>query len=248
MTPIGGWRNGRRKIFALAAGIGILPAMPRRGYRATAAITAVFAGLGLAVAGCDGHSKPFVASEPPQTPAPVTSASLSPSATPSPSDSPGPREGSPGSPTSSPIVGISALNSAYPSAVAAEPAAIQVVRDFYEGINHEIDTGDETAVSKVIDPACTQCITEVVNVKNLLDGAHHIRNGHLHIVSVDKVYPSYSNVVSVIITGTADASDQVDAGGKVVQSFAAVPPTQVVFDILIDRSPPVIGLLTRVRL
>jgi len=217
--------------------------MPRRGYRATAAITAVFVGLGLAVAGCDGHSKPFVASEPPQTPAPVTSASLSPSATPSPSDSPGPRGGSPGSPTSSPIVGISALNSAYPSAVAAEPAAIQVVRDFFDGINHEAETGDEASVSKVIYSSCTRCIDEVVNVKKLLDKGHQIRGNRLHLISVDKVVPSYSNIVTVIVTGESDIGEQVDSSGQVTQELASEPPTQLDFEVLVDRTPPLIAQL-----
>ena len=141
-----------QRIFDLDAGVGILPAMPKRGHRTpTVAIIAAMMftiATALGVGGCDAHSRPTVATEAPETPS-GTNASTSPpatvvpsSGTPSVTPTVGITSADP-SVASSPIVGLSALNSAYPSAVAAEPAAIQVVRDFFDGMNHEIDTGDE---------------------------------------------------------------------------------------------------------
>lgn len=230
------------RTFARAFRIGILPAMPGRGHRlpaarAIAACLAVAAGAMLA--GCDGgHSTPRAVEDDPTTSAPL----VTPGPTTSPIAPPTSATG-PAGPTPS-ITGESALNSAFPSAAAAGPHAVEVVRAFYDGINREIDTGDESTVSKYFQSSCTRCISEVVAIQHLLDGQHKVRGGHLHITRIDSVHPSYSNIVTVTITGTADASQQLDSKGNVTQSFDAVPPTQLVFDVVIDENPPVIANLT----
>lgn len=225
--------------FAPAFGVGILPAMPGRGHRLRAAwaIAATSAAIALLASGCDSHSRPQAVDDP------TSSGPLGTSAPPSASVSPA-ASGSTTS-TSSPLAGVSALASAYPSAAAAGPRAIAVVRSFYDGINHEIDTGDESTVAKYFESTCTRCVSEVVAVQDLLDGNHTIRGGHLHIVQIASVHPSYSNVVTVVVTGTADASQQLDAKGNVTKTFDAVPPTQLVFDVVVDRDSPVIANLTR---
>jgi hypothetical protein len=224
--------------FARAFGVGILPAMPGRGHRlwVARAIAASAAAAALLAVGCDSHSKPRAVDDPstyePVAPAGPSSTTVLPSTA------------TPTNPTTTPVVGESALASAYPSAAAAGPRAVAVVRAFYDGINREIDTGDESAVAKYFRSTCTRCISEVVAVQNLRDGKHSIRGGHLHIVRVNSVHPSYTNLVTVTITGTADASQQVDENGNVTKTFDAVPPTQLLFDVDIDMDPPVIANLT----
>jgi hypothetical protein len=138
------------------------------------------------------------------------------------------------------------LNSAFPSAAAQIPAAIDTVRRFFDGLNHESDTGDEAPVIATFTTKCNLCGSEVYNIKSLLDGGHTLRGGHTHIVSIDQAVASYRNVVSVIVTSTEDASDQLDATRKVVQHFNAAPPTQLDFELEVDDSPPKIWQLSRV--
>src|SRR6185437_3661980 len=118
--------------------------MPRRGYRTTAAgfVAAVALLSAVGVAGCDSHSKPTVPTEAPQSPDPVVSPSATLSPSPSVASSSVASGPTPPLPTTQ-ITGVAALTSAYPSAAAAEPAAIAVVRQYFDGMNHELATGDE---------------------------------------------------------------------------------------------------------
>jgi hypothetical protein len=215
--------------------------MPGRGDRlpAARAIAACVAVVALLATGCDSHSKPQAVEDDPTSSAPL----VTPGAPSTLVAQSAAAETTVSSPSSA-IKGESALASAYPIAAAAEPRAVKVVREFFDAMNHETDTGDEQPISKLIQPTCTRCISGVVGIKNLLDGGHTIRGGHVHLLSVDRVYPSYDNIVTVVVTNAEDAGAQVDSKGNVVRSFTAVPPKQLIFDVLIDHSPPVIANLS----
>jgi hypothetical protein len=222
--------------FDLGRSVGIVPAMPGRGYRTPAAgIAAAVAVLAAALAGCDSHSKPTAVP-------PLSSAPTSPGGS---SLAPQSRSASPSPALSSPIVGASAMDSAFPSAAAQIPAAIETVRKFFDGVNHEGDTGDEGPAIATFTTKCTLCGSEVFSIKSLLDNGRVLRGGHSHILSVDEAYASYANVVSVIVTSTQDAGDQLDANGNVIQHFTAAPPTKFDFELETDKSPPVIWQLSR---
>lgn len=216
--------------------------MPRRGYRTTAAgfVAAVALLSAVGVAGCDSHSKPTVPTEAPQSPDPVMSpsASVSTSLT-------APAHG-PSSAQGSPIVGGSALASAFPSAAAAEPAAIAVVRQFFDGVNHEIDTGEENAVTATFSSQCVQCIQGVVDIKNHMSDGHKFRGGHLHLISVDKAVPTYATLVRVIVTQTEDSGSETDAAGNVISNYPSSSAMQFAYEVDISKSPVVIVQLTRV--
>jgi hypothetical protein len=120
------------------------------------------------------------------------------------------------------------------------------VRRFFDGLNHETDTGDEAPVVATFTEKCNLCGSEVYNIKSLLDDGHTLRGGHTHLVSVDQSVASYGNIVSVIVTSTEDASDQLDAGGRVIHHFDAAPPTRLDFELEVDDTPPKIWQLSRV--
>lgn len=229
--------------FALRFGVGILPAMPGRGHRLHAArvISACVgvAVLGVSAAGCDSHSKPRAVDDPSSSRPLVTAGPSSAGVSPSAVDAP--------SPSSSPLEGESALNSAFPSAAARIPDAIATVRRFFDGINHESDTGDEGPAIATFTTKCNLCGSEVYSIRSLLDGGHKLRGGHTHLVSIDQAFASYGNVVSVVVTSTEDASDQLDATGNIVRQFDAAPPTKFDFELEINDSPPKIWQLTRVE-
>jgi hypothetical protein len=138
------------------------------------------------------------------------------------------------------------LNSAFPSAAAQIPAAIDTVRRFFDGINHETDTGDEARVSASFTSRCSKCVDEVVTLKNLLTDGHTLRGGHVHLTSIDSAYASYSRVITIIATSTQDPGDQLDRNGRVVRHFNGAPPTKFDFELETDTSPPVIWQLTLV--
>jgi hypothetical protein len=148
-------------------------------------------------------------------------------------------------PTSPPISGESALNSAFPTAAARIPDAIETVRRFFDGINHESDTGDEGPVIATFTTKCNLCGSEVVSIKSLLDGGHTLRGGHVHLVSVDSAVATYDNVVSIIVTSSEDASDQLNGNGEVAHHFDAQPPTKLDFELNVDVSPPKIWQISR---
>lgn len=234
---------GFRGAFARAFGVGILPAMPGRGdrlraARAIAATAAILAVASVSAAGCDSHSSPRAVDDPTSSAPPVTSAppstSVSPSAT--------------GSVTSSqsPLAGESALNSAFPSAAARIPDAIETVRRFFDGINHESDTGDEGPAIATFTTKCNLCGSGVYGIKTLLDGGHKLHGGHLHLLAINSAVATYGNVVSIDVTESQDPAEQTDASGNVVEDFPSTPPTHVIFELETDDSPPKIWQLTRV--
>jgi hypothetical protein len=220
--------------------IGILQRMFRRRSRVSAAAYAVaLSVLALAsAAGCDAHSKPTVATEAPQSPYPV----VSPSPLSSGSASASPSNGATPPALSTQISGSAALESAYPSAAAAEPLATVIVQQYFDGMNHEISTGDETAVSKTFDPRCTRCISGVVTTKDLLNGGNVLRGGHMHLNKVVDVYPASASTVTVVVESSEDASQQVDGNGKVLRSFSAIPVTKLVFVVHVSELPAIVDL------
>jgi len=184
----------------------------------------------LLATGCDTHSKPQAVDDQTST-GPIASAGP-PSASASPSAVASAHR------TSSPLAGESALNSAFPSAAARIPDAIQTVRRFFSGLDHEGDTGDEGPVIATFTTKCALCGSEVYNIKSLLDDGHRLRGGHTHLLSVDQAFASYGSVISIVVTSSEDASDQIDATGKVIRHFDAAPPTMFDFELEIDDSPP----------
>jgi hypothetical protein len=192
------------------------------------------------LAGCDGgHSTPRAVEDGPTTSAPL----VTPGPTTSPIAPPTSATG-PAGPTPS-ITGESALNSAFPSAAAKIPDAIETVRRFFDGINHESDTGDEAPVIATFTTKCNLCGSEVFSIQSLLDGGHKLRGGHLHLLSIDSAAATYDTVVSIVVTSSEEASDQLDASGNVVHHFDAQPPTKLDFELNVDVSPPKIWQISR---
>jgi len=233
--------------FDIGRRIGILPRMPSRGSRVSAVawVAALSVLTAAGAAGCDSHSKPTVPTEAPQSPDPVV-------APPSPSSGSAsvPASSNTAPPVSAPptteITGVAALTSAYPSAAAAEPAAIAVVRQFFDGLNHEIDTGDENAVSATFTSQCVKCIQDVVDIKKELPGGHTLRGAHLHLVSVDVVAPTYATLVRVIVTQAEDGGEELDKNGTTVASFPSSSPLQFAYEVDITKQPPRIVQSTRI--
>ena len=137
------------------------------------------------------------------------------------------------------------MNSAFPSAAAQIPAAIDTVRRFFDGLNHESDTGDEAPVIATFTTKCNLCGSGVYSIKTLLDGKHTLRGGHVHLLSINSAIATYNNVVSINVTESQDAAQQVDSTGRVVQTFPSSPPRHVIFELETDESPPKIWQLTR---
>lgn len=235
---------GRRALtgaFARGSLIGILAAMPGRGRRLSAAwaIAAGLLGL-LLVAGCDGHSRPRPVEDDPTSTAPLATGGPSTSAPSSSASATGSAR-----PVSPSITGESALNSAFPSAAARIPDAIETVRRFFDGLNHESDTGDEGPVIATFTTKCNLCGSGVYSLKGLLDGGHTLRGGHIHLLSVNSAVATYSNVVSIDVTESQDSAQQLDSNGRVTQTFPSSPPRHLVFELETDHSPPKIWQLTR---
>jgi hypothetical protein len=218
--------------------------MPGRGDRlpAARAIAACVAVVALLATGCDSHSKPQAVEDDPTGSAPL----VTPGSTPS-SLSPSAAHASVAIPTTPLISGESALNSAFPSAAARIPDAIETVRRFFDGVNHESDTGDEGPAIATFTTKCNLCGSEVYSIKSLLDGGHTLRGGHLHLLSVDSAAATYGNVVSIIVTSSEDASDQLDATGKVLHHFDAQSPAKLDFELNVDVSPPKIWQISRLK-
>jgi hypothetical protein len=145
-----------------------------------------------------------------------------------------------------PIEGESALNSAFPSAAARIPDAIETVRRFFDGLNHESDTGDEGPVIATFTTKCTLCGSGVYGLKGLLENGRRLHGGHIHLLSVNSAVATYDNVVSIDVTENQDSAQQVDSNGRVVQSFPASPSRHLIFELETDDSPPKIWQLTRV--
>jgi len=228
--------------FARAFRVGILPAMPGRGHRlraarATAAMCAAIAVVGVSAAGCDSHSKPQAVDHPASPASAATTGSPTPSASAT--------AVAPSSLSGSPLAGESALNSAFPSAAARIPDAIETVRRFFGGINHESDTGDEGPAIATFTTKCSLCGSGVYNIKGLLEGGHKLRGGHVHLLTINSAIATYSNVVSVDVTESQDSAEQTDATGRVVQTFPASPPRHLIFELETDDAPPKIWQLTR---
>jgi hypothetical protein len=228
--------------FARAFRVGILPAMPGRGHRlraarATAAMCAAIAVVGVSAAGCDSHSKPQAVDHPASPASAATTGSPTPSASAT--------AVAPSSLSGSPLAGESALNSAFPSAAARIPDAIETVRRFFDGINHESDTGDEGPAIATFTTKCSLCGSEVYSIKNLLDGGHKLSGGHLHLLSINSAVATYGNAISIDVTESQDAAQQLDVNGRVVRAFPASLPRHLVIELETDDSPPKIWQLTR---
>ena len=227
--------------FALWFRVGILPAMPGRGHRLPAAraiVAASAAAIALLTAGCDSQSQPQ-AVEDLTSSAPLVTTGPSRAAV-------SPTVRSSVSPSSPSLAGESALNSAFPSAAARIPDAIQTVRRFFDGINHESDTGDEGPVIATFTTKCNLCGSEVYSIETLLDGGHKMNGGYLHVLAINSAVATYGNAVSIDVTESQDAAQQLDAGGRVVRTFPSSAPRHLIFELETDDSPPKIWQLTRV--
>lgn len=209
--------------------------MPTRGHltqvAAILAAVLITSSASALLAGCDGHSKPTVAG-------PLPSMATTPVADSPSSSAPGASVSSSlsGEPTAAPSsLDPSAAASKYPDAAAKIPAAIQTVRNYFTAFNHEIDTGDENEVTKLFTPDCTKCISDVSSVRDLLDGGHKLRGGHVILASVDHARATGPHAVAVEVTGTQAEGDQTDASGDVIHHFPASPPMKLEFEV--DTSP-----------
>lgn len=235
-------RKIHRSFRAPAVMIGMLPAVL---IGKSVAAVAVLIGVCVASAACDAHSTPTVPTGTPVTASSTSSGTSASRSATSPRPSPSPLAGL-SSPGVSPSDGVpSALASEYPSEMTQIPAAIQTVRNFFDGVNHEIDTGDEAAAIATFTPKCQLCGEEVYSLKQLLDGGHTLRGGHLHLLKVDSAAPSYHQAITVTVMSDQDAAQQLDAKGNVVQTFPSAPASKLIFDLELDVSPPKIWMLTR---
>jgi len=211
--------------------------------------------FGLVLAGCDAHSKPTIVTPPVTTgsaattpaDAPATDATPTMTGTPSLTPEPTATPSSPIRPNASapidttPIPGNSSLAAQYPDAAAKIPAAVQVVRDFYNGVNHEIDTGDEAPVLKTFQiGACVNCASQVTEIKDMQVNGDTVRGAHLHILSIDQATPLGASTIAVTLTDDQDDGEQLDAKGNLIKAIDAIPPTRLVFIVAIDKSDPVI--------
>ena len=218
--------------FARAFRVGILPAMPGRGHRlraarAIAAACAAVAVAGVAAVGCDSHSKPQVVGDP-TSPARVTSSA---------SNAP-----VPGTPSKT-VEGAQETpsKSAFPSAEAQIPAAVGVVRAFFDGLNYEIDNeGDEAKLVPLFTGDCTRCAESASTLQSIFLKGNTVRGGHYHVVKVDKAYATDVARVSVVVTESADPGQVIDKYGTVVQSYPGLRPIQQTFYVAVDHDPPLI--------
>jgi hypothetical protein len=220
-------------------------AMRERGLRTHAVVCAVV--LVAFAAACDSHSKPTALQSVAVTTAPTNSTvAAPPTSSPVPAQPATPTAVVPVSsaataiPTASALAGTSALASEYPSAETQVPAAIQVVRNFFDGVNRETATGDETLVAKTFTSRCTLCGSEVFSIQQLRENGDIVRGGELHLVSVDSAYPSYTDVVTVQVTDVEDSGEQLDQSGSVLRQFRSAPPTKLVFNLDVQSDPPII--------
>jgi hypothetical protein len=138
------------------------------------------------------------------------------------------------------------LNSAFPSAAAHIPDAIETVRRFFDGMNHESDTGDEGPVIATFTTKCNLCGSGVYGIKTLLDGGHKLHGGHLHLLTINSAVATYDNVVSIDVTEDQDSAEQINANGEVVKTFPSSPPRHLIFELDTNESPPKIWQLSRV--
>ncbi len=67
-----------------------------------------------------------------------------------------------------------------------------------------------------------------------------MRGAHLHVVTIDDVFPSYDKNVTVLLTDDEDPGELIDSSGRTVMALQAVPPTRLIFQVSVDRTPPVI--------
>jgi hypothetical protein len=220
-------------------------AMRERGLRTHAVVCAVV--LVAFAAACDSHSKPMALQSVAVTAAPTNSTVAAPptssavSAMPVTSTALVPASSAAAAiPTASALAGTSALASEYPSAEAQVPAAIQVVRNFFDGVNRETATGDEALVSTTFTSRCTICGSSVFAIQELRDGGDTIKGGMLHLLSIDSAYPSYRDVVTVQVTDIEDSGQQLDTSGAVIHQFGSAGATKLVFNLDVATTPPTI--------
>jgi hypothetical protein len=120
------------------------------------------------------------------------------------------------------------------------------VRAFFDGLNQEVTTGDDSAVVATYGAHCGLCATQVLQIKAAMAGGRTLRGDLFHVLSIDSARASSGNLVSVVVTETQDAGQQVDARGTVLQSFPAFGPTKLDFEVATDSSPPRIWLVGQV--
>jgi len=128
------------------------------------------------------------------------------------------------------------------SADAQIPAAVQVVRAFFDGLNYEIDNkGDESRAARTFNTECSNCVATVSKIHDLFVGGHSLRGGHYHLKSVDRSYPTDQTHVAIEITDYAGPGQQVDSSGHVTREFSGAKPTRLVFYVTVNPGPPMIG-------
>jgi len=120
------------------------------------------------------------------------------------------------------------------------------VRRFFDGLNHESDTGDEALVLGTFTTDCTLCASEVVSIHDELQSGQTIKGAHLHLLRILSAEPSARTIVSVSVTETEDGGQLLDARGKVIRSFQAVPPTKRVFQVNFESAAARIFQIDRV--
>jgi hypothetical protein len=188
------------------------------------------------LSGCDGHSKPTAIST-------ISATSPSPSAS-----SAAPAASSPVSASASTVPLSSA--SASPSAASPSPstsadpsaatetaqklAAVKVVQEFFAGLNHQTDTGEEGPAIATFTPKCSLCMSEVASLAEGLGGGHTLRGTHLNMVSVDDTFKSAPAIITVFVTESEDAGALLDSNKAIVHSYPSVPPTQLAFQVALD--------------
>jgi hypothetical protein len=118
--------------------------------------------------------------------------------------------------------------------------AVATVRDFLNGLNHEMDTGDSTPAVKVFTADCLTCIDDVVSVHNLLAGGHTLRGSHIHFLGVQSTSVLSDQAVTIVVTERQDGGELLDSQGTVTRRFTPAPPTRLAFSLDVTKSPPLI--------
>jgi len=199
------------------------------------------------VAGCEGRSRPSVVGGS----LPVTSAMPSASGS---ASKPGAASASaslvsPGG--STPTMTATASPSAtpwhdtqreafYPEATAREDLAIHVIEQFFDAVNYELDTDDETLLRSLFRPDCENCLRAMESLHEVHRNGQTTRGGHYHLVSVDQIWPVAPSVVEVRVTGSQDAGQLFSASGQLLSSYPVPPNAYLQFFVDVKASPPVV--------
>lgn len=225
----------------------------RRGRRLWLRLLVVACGAlvaGGALAGCDARSRPSVlkpaVSASPGVPVPRATGSLSPVAGASVSHLATP------SVVVSSSAGVSGFaaggtpyrdphaESIYPQAAAKEDVAVETIRRFFEGLNYEIDTNEETKLTGLYLPSCKHCALAIASIHDQHRNGQVTQGAHNHLENVEFIVPVGKSVLEIWIIGTEDAAQVYSASGQLLHTYPSIPPTRLQFFVNVGGPSPVI--------